>query len=294
MAIKFLSFDIDDTLLPSHHKTDEFFRFWNRLEFESKPLLCYNTGRLKDDTLRLISKQLVPRPDYLICGVGTLIYDVKNKTLIKKFSQILEEGWNIEKISELIESTGFEIKKQPVHFQNQYKSSWFFDDATDEQIDEIKKLMRQNRLDVNVVYSSSRHLDILPKYANKGNSLEWLLEHLDIRHAETVVAGNSGNDLAMYQLDDINGIVVANAQPELLEDTRGLNVFYSSKLYHDAILDGLIHFGIKLKISDAPEPKEGINMEMLELMEATEIAGITKKQQKLITDAYEQAMELPD
>ena len=102
MAIKFLSFDIDDTLLPSHHKTDEFFRFWNRIEFESKPLLCYNTGRLKDDTLRLISKQLVPRPDYLICGVGTIIYDVKNKTLIKKFSQILEEGWDIEKISELI------------------------------------------------------------------------------------------------------------------------------------------------------------------------------------------------
>jgi len=291
MDIKFLSFDIDDTLLPSHHKTDEFFRFWNRLEFESKPLLCYNTGRLKDDTLRLISKRLIPRPDYLICGVGTLIYDVKKKALVKKFSQILEEGWNLEKISELIKSTGFEIKKQPAHFQNQYKSSWFFDDATDKQIDEIKKLMRQNRLDVNVVYSSSRHLDILPKYANKGNSLEWLLEHLDIRHPEAVVAGNSGNDLAMYQLDDINGIVVGNAQPELLEDTRGMNVYYSNKLYHDAIMEGLIHFGLKLKLSEAPEPKDGINMEMLELMEATEITGITKKQQKLITMAYEQAIE---
>ena len=291
MDIKFLAFDIDDTLLPSHHRTDEFFKFWNRIEFESKPLLCYNTGRLKEDTLRLISKRLVPRPDYLICGVGTLIYDVEKQQLIKKFSQILEEGWNLEKISELISSSDFDIKKQPAHFQNQYKSSWFFDDATDEEINKIRKLMRQNGLDVNVVYSSSRHLDVLPKYANKGNSLEWLLEHLDIRHEETVVAGNSGNDLAMYQLDDIKGIVVGNAQPELLEDTKNLNVYYSNKLYHDAILEGLIHFGIRLKLSDSPEPREGINLEMLNLMEGYEITGITKKQQKLITDAYEQAVE---
>jgi glycogen debranching enzyme len=48
---------------------------------------------------------------------------------------------------------------------------------------------------------------------------------------------------------------------------------------------------MKLKISEVPEPRDGINMEMLEMMEATEISGITKKQQKLITEAYEQAIE---
>ena len=89
MSIKFLSFDIDDTLLPSHLISDEFLKFWNRLEFKSKPLLCYNTGRLKEDTLRLISKRRIPKPDFLICGVGTLIYDVNKRQVIKKFSQIL-------------------------------------------------------------------------------------------------------------------------------------------------------------------------------------------------------------
>lgn len=289
--IKFLSFDIDDTLLPSHQKTDEFFRFWNRIEFDPAPILCYNTGRLLDDTLRLISKRLIPRSDYLICGVGTLIYDVKKRQVIKKFSQILEEGWDLEKISELVTSTKYQIKRQPEHFQNQYKSSWFFDDAKEEEINEIRELLRKNRLDVNVIYSSSRHLDVLPKYANKGNSLEWLLEHLDIRHSETIVAGNSGNDLAMYQLDDIKGIVVGNAQPELMEDTQGLNVFYSNKLYKDAILEGLSNFGMRFKLSDLPAPKEGISLDMVNLMESDEILGITKKQQNLIMDGYEKAVE---
>ncbi len=292
MQIRFLSFDIDDTLLPSHHTTDEFYKFWNRIEFESEPLLCYNTGRLMEDTLRLIYNKLLPRPDYLICGVGTLIYDVRQGQIIKKFSQILEEGWDLEKISELLISIPYDFKKQPEHYQNQYKSSWYLNEATDEDINEIRNLLRQNSLDVNVIYSSSRHLDVLPKWANKGNSLEWLLIHLGIDPVETVVAGNSGNDFAMYALEGVNGIVVGNAQPELFEDTKDKNVFYSNKLYQDAILDGLTHFGMKFNLAETAPVREDINLDLVNLMETTDITGITKKQQNLVIEGYEQAIEV--
>ncbi len=291
MEIKFLSFDIDDTLLPSHIITDEFYQFWNRIQFEKPPLLCFNTGRLKDDTLRLIYKRRLPKPDYLICGVGTLIYDLSSGQVIKEFSQILEEGWNLDKISKLISSLSYKIEKQPDHFQNEYKSSWFFDKATDEQIGEIRSLLRQKGLDVNVVYSSSRHLDILPKWANKGNSLEWLLNYLGISPEETVVAGNSGNDQAMYALDSIKGIVVGNAQPELLDETANPNIYFSNKLYQDAILDGLNYFGVKFNLAEVAPVQEEINLELVNLMQPADITGLTKKQQKLIMKGYEKALE---
>lgn len=292
MPIRFLSFDIDDTILPSHDPSDEFLRFWERIEFEDKPLLCYNTGRLKEDTLRLVYNELLPRPDYLICGVGTAIYNVNTGEVIKKFSQILEEGWDLEKIAELITSLPYTIKKQPSQYQNQYKSSWFFDDATDEQVAEIKTLLRQNGLDVNVIYSSARHLDVLPKWANKGNSLEWLLYYLDIKPEESVVAGNSGNDSAMFNIDGIKGIIVGNAQPELIEKTRERNVFFTHKLYQNAILDGLTHYGLKFKLAEKPVSRKEIDLEMLNLMETTEIVGLTKKQEKVIREGYERAIEV--
>lgn len=292
MPIRFLAFDIDDTLLPSHDLTNDFYRLWNRIEFEHKPLLCYNTGRFKEDTLRLVYNELLPRPDYLICGVGTVIYDVNSGAVIKKFSQILEEGWNLDKIALLITSLPYAIKKQPQQYQNQYKSSWFFDDATDEHIKEVKTLLRQNNLDVNVIYSSAKHLDVLPKWANKGNSLEWLLYHLDISPEDAIVAGNSGNDSAMFNVDGIKGIIVGNAQPELVEKTKGKNVFFTHKLYQDAILDGLSHFGLQFKLAEQAVQKKEIDLEMLNLMETTKIAGITKEQEKLVREGYDKAVEV--
>lgn len=293
-SIKLLSFDIDDTLLPSHHHSDAFYQFWNRLEFKSRPLLCYNTGRLKDDTLRLINQKILPKPDYLICGVGTLIYDIGQATVLKKFAQVLEAGWDLDKVSQLMLSSGYDIRRQPDHFQNPYKSSWFFNDAKSSEIEAIRNLLTQNGIDANVIYSSARHLDILPKWANKGNSLEWLLHFLGIEANEAIVAGNSGNDSAMFKVDGIKGIVVGNAQPELVEETRDLDVYCTGKLYQAAISDGLLHFGMQFHIAEEAPVQEEINLELVNLMETSEIVGINKKQLTTIRKGYEMALEVID
>jgi hydroxymethylpyrimidine pyrophosphatase-like HAD family hydrolase len=91
-----------------------------------------------------------------------------------------------------------------------------------------------------VVYSSSRDLDILPKYANKGNALEWLLKHLQISGFETLVAGDSGNDSAMFLIPGVRGIVVENAQPELVEATLGLPCYRAQSICADGVLEGLL------------------------------------------------------
>jgi sucrose-6F-phosphate phosphohydrolase len=290
--IRFLAFDIDDTLLPSHFESDGFYQMWNRLEFEQSPSLCYNTGRLTDDTLRLVYNKLLPKPHYLICGVGTIIYDVQAGQVIKEFASILEEGWNLDKVSDILSNSKHEILKQPDHYQNDYKSSWYFKNAGKEQIEELRDTLRQEGLDVHVIYSSSLHLDVLPKWANKGNALEWLLKYLDISPQHTIVAGNSGNDSAMYAIDGIRGIVVGNAQPELVKETEKIDVFYTNKLYQDAILEGLEFFGVPFNLNDKGVSHDSINLALVNLMETREITGITPKQQKLIKDGYEHAIEV--
>lgn len=294
MSIKLIVFDIDETLIDNSNGSNDFYKIWNKIQFKNPPLLCYNSGRLLDDLLNLIDEKVIPEPDYVIAGVGTSIYDYKKKIKLKEFSQVLEEGWNLEKVNNLMKSLGNGISPQPDHFQNDFKSSWFYDDATDDDIRQIEKMLKKERLDVNVIYSSSRHLDILPKWANKGNSLEWLLNYLEISADETIVAGDSGNDSAMFKIPKINGIVVGNAQPELYHETKGLSVFHSEKLRYEAVLEGLEHFGLEWKnvpLEDTKMPSDFLDLDSINLMEEVDVKGINKTELGLIRTGYEKALE---
>jgi len=287
-------FDIDETLIDNATGINDFYKTWNKIQFRDAPKLCYNSGRLPDDILNLIKNKTIPKPDFFIAGVGTSIYDFRKKKTIKEFSQVLDEGWNLDKVNKVMESLGNEISLQPDHFQNDFKSSWFYNDATEDEIHKIEKLLKQEDLDVNVIYSSSRHLDILPKWANKGNSLEWLLNYLKITPEETIVAGDSGNDSAMFKIPKINGIVVGNAQPELYHETKGLSVFYSEKYRYEAVFEGLNHFGLewdKIPYEDMHAPADIIDLDSINLMEEHNLEGINKNQLKVIRQGYEKAVE---
>jgi sucrose-6F-phosphate phosphohydrolase len=293
MSIKLLVFDIDETLINNSHTDNAFYKIWNKIEFKDRPKLCYNSGRLLDDLLSLINKRIIPEADYLIAGVGTCIYDYAKKVTIKEFSQILEEGWNLEIANKVILGFDDKVEKQPQHFQNDFKSSWYLENATEDDIDRIKRLLKDENLDVNVVYSSAKHLDILPKWANKGNSLEWLLKHQNIKPGETIVAGDSGNDSAMFHITSINGIVVRNSQPELYHETKDLNAFYAEKESYEGVLEGLQHFGLEWKTSPSEDPKtpQGIiDLESINLMDESNLEGITNSQLKLIRIGYEKAI----
>ena len=294
MRIKLITFDIDETLIDNSVETNDFYKTWNRIKFKEPPLLCYNSGRLPDDLISLIERKIIPEPDYFIAGVGTSIYDYRKKILIKEFSQVLDEGWDLAKVILTIADLGNGITPQPDHFQNDFKSSWYYDNASEDEIEGIKKKLKNAGLEVNVVYSSSRHLDILPKWANKGNSLEWLLKYLKIKPEETIVAGDSGNDSAMFKIPHINGIVVGNAQPELYHETKGLSVYYSEKPRYEAVLEGLQQYGLAWELIQPEETaisSDFIDFESINLMEEVNLEGINRNQLKLIRLGYEKAIE---
>ena len=241
---KLISTDLDGTIIDEKSDSNHFISTWNANLSNHLPLLCYNTGRMLEDTLILIEEINLPKPDYIISGVGTHIYDYNKNRSIKEFTEIDDEGWDINKIEQTISQLGFEILKQPEHFQDEYKSSWIFTDADQDQIGLIYHKLYEDGCDIHLEYSHSKFLDILPNWANKGSALKWLLNHLGLTPEEVIVIGDSGNDNSMFLIKGINGIIVSNAQPELYYSTKHITTYQSETSSADGVVEGLIHFGI--------------------------------------------------
>jgi len=241
--------DLDGTLIGKTDSAADFTTAWEALG-DARPVLVYSTGRLHDDARRAVKLAGLPAPDFLITGVGTVIFHVHEDREMREFTDILDESWDPEKIKEIV--AGLDgIEPQPPEHQHPWKISWFWDDRTPENLDHLRGLLTDAGSGAQVVYSSSRDLDILPRHANKGNALQWLCSHLGVALEEVIVAGDTGNDASMFLVPGVRGIVPENAESELLEMLADINAYHANSPCAEGILEGLCHFGMIPSITKA-------------------------------------------
>lgn len=207
--------------------------------------IVYSTGRSPTLYQQLLSEKPLLPPDAVVTGVGTAI-TYQDGSPDPLWWEKLSSGWSRDRVMATVAHFA-DLELQPAEEQNEFKASYFLDEAiAADLLPELEAALQSQDLQINLVYSGSRHLDILPRSANKGLAMVFLRQQWGFEPARTVACGDSGNDLSMFAIGEERGIIVGNAMPELRqwhEENLAPHRYLASAPCAGGILEGLSHFG---------------------------------------------------
>ncbi len=238
--------DLDHTLIGDDQALEKLNQILqqHREEYETK--IVYATGRSPELYQLLTTEKKMLVPDALVASVGTEIYYQIGTQSDQEWAEIISPGWNRTQIVEIGHSFQ-ELTLQPELEQRPFKVSYFFTEKTGKEIlPQLEKILRDRDLDVKLIYSGGAYLDILPRHADKGLAVQYLRRNWGIDPIRTVVCGDSGNDISMFNMGIERGIIVANVQPELRQwyNNNLAEHRYLAKSYcAGGIIEGLKYFG---------------------------------------------------
>jgi hypothetical protein len=238
--------DLDNTLVGDDQALVQLNQVLSPYRQQKQCLLVYSTGRSQERYLQLKAEKSLLEPDALILAVGTQIFQKGCSTPDSTWKETLSQNWD-EQLVRQTAAKFAELKPQAQSEQNEFKASYFLAaEAAEQVIPNLRSMLQEQELEVQFVYSSGQDFDILPRRGNKGSAMIFLRHALGMEKEETIVCGDSGNDIAMFAVDESLGVIVGNAQPELLEwyHQHSSPHRYLAKAHcAGGILEGLRHFG---------------------------------------------------
>lgn len=231
--------DIDNTLLGDRSALRLLLQ---RLREQGRHKLVFGiaTGRRLDSALEVLKEWGVPLPDVLITSVGSEIHYGPEITQDMGWLKHIDHQWRRERLVEvLLTVPGIEL--QPEVDQRPHKLSFFLDPKQAPTIKEIERLLRQEDLQANLIYSHDRFLDLLPTRASKGFAVRYFADKWGIPLERILVAGDSGNDEDMLRGSTL-GVVVGNHHPELEKLYGFKRVYFANAKYAGGINEALSHY----------------------------------------------------
>lgn len=215
-----LATDLDGTFLGGVAADRERLYAWLR-QMAPDVRLIFVTGRDPAFIADLCRDGYVPTPEYVVGDVGTTIARVvttPGRVMVEPIATLeaeIRDSWagrGTLARAALRDVPG--MWEQDVPFR--YRLSYQYDASF--HADSVSHV---RELGVDVLISHGCFVDILPKGISKGPSLLRLLDHLSIPQETVLVAGDTLNDLSMFQTG-LHGAVVGGAEPELLAATKDL------------------------------------------------------------------------
>ena len=261
--------DLDRTLLPNgaQPESPQARQRFAALASHPEIILAFVTGRDRARIERAINNYRLPNPDFVISDVGTNIYDLRGGEwqVWSDWQKEIAPDWNVfshHQLSGLL-SDFSQLRLQEVNKQNTFKLSYYFPLHTDHRrLDvDIQHCLQEEHIQASLIWSIDEPagiglLDVLPKCASKLHALEFLQASLGISQADTLFAGDSGNDLPVLA-SPIPSVLVANAMPSVVVDATAAAEAFGNKQalylaaggflgmngnYSAGILEGVAHY----------------------------------------------------
>lgn len=231
-----LATDLDGTFLAGDAESR--LRLYQTIVSHPEIQLAYVSGRSLERILPLLDDPTVPTPDYIIADVGATV--VRGDTLepIESIQWEVIERWPGESAVAEAMSAFPALERQEVAQARRASYYCSPEQANDPKLHEVAK-----SLGCDLLYSADRYLDLLPAGVNKGSTLSRLVDFLQLDPEQVMVAGDTLNDISMFEAG-FKGVCVAGSEQALLDQThQQARVLHARETGCGGIAQALAHFG---------------------------------------------------
>lgn len=221
--------DLDDTMIGDDDATAVFKRFWDTVAVPRGSRLVYNTGRALHKCTALFEekRQVLPQPDCLITSVGTKVYNHADGEWVvdQDHVALLDQDWDLNVVRDAAYAALASVGRDSMHFrppdeQNEHKVTCGVSVAALQLVlRQVQRDLKRGGVKARLITSGTgdwRFLDIVSCNAGKLLAMEYARQKLGFSHDATVAAGDSGNDIAMFEGHN-RGVLVSNSQQDLLD-----------------------------------------------------------------------------
>ncbi len=238
--------DLDNTFVGNDQALVELSQLLSQHRQEHGTKIVYATGRSPVLYKELQVERNLIKPDALVLSVGTEIYLDDTDTPDSGWSEILSPGWDREKVLSITQYFP-ELALQPDSEQRPFKVSCFLhQEVAASVLPQLESELQKCELNIKLIYSSGIDLDIVPLTSDKGQAMQFLRQKWKFAAEQTVVCGDSGNDIALFAVGNEKGIIVGNARKELLQwhnEYPADHRYLAQDFCAGGILEGLKYFG---------------------------------------------------